>query len=68
MAPFCPTRFFVGFSVLSVYARINLSVGERVFSRIPRNRIRRNIGHILQYTILPTTVAEYYVNLFLHSL
>lgn len=59
---------FVGFSVLSVYARIDLSVGEKVFSRIPRNRIRRNVRHIAQYTILPTIVAAYYANLFLRSL
>ena len=60
--------FFVGFSVLSIYARINLRVGEKVFSRIPRNRIRRNVGHILQYTILPTIVAAYYSHLFSRSL
>ena len=59
--------FFIGFSMLSVYARINLSVGEKVFSRIPRNRIRRSIGHIVQYTILPTIVAAYYSHLFLRS-
>ncbi|MEO1283142.1 MAG: hypothetical protein AAFV69_15595 [Pseudomonadota bacterium] len=60
--------FFIGFSVLSVYARINLNVGEKVFSRIPRSRIRRNVGHILQYTILPTIVAAYYTHLFWGSL
>ena len=56
--------FFVGFSLISIFGRINLNFGEKVFSRVSRNRIRGDFGHIVAYTIIPTIVAGYYVYLF----
>lgn len=52
--------FLLIISMVSLYGRINLAFGARVFSRIPVAKIRKNIPHIIQYTIIPLIVTAYY--------
>lgn len=52
--------FFLSFSIVSVYGRININFGNKIFSRIPKDQIRTNLFHIFQYTIIPVLVTVYY--------
>lgn len=59
--------FLVGFSIVSVYGRIDLGFGAKAFSRIPRHRLRSDVGHIVQYTVIPViTTIGFLVLLYLH--
>lgn len=55
--------FLVAYSVVAIYGRINLEFGAKVFSTIPPEEIRTNIGHIFQYTIIPIIVTIGYLSL-----
>ena len=48
--------FLTVFSLISIYGRINLAFGKRVFSRIEPEEIRSNVGHIIEYTVVPVIV------------
>ncbi len=57
--------FLVVYSILSVYGRMNPSVGKKLFSKIPKSEIRTNKLHILSYTVVPIIVTlGYFVLLF----
>lgn len=49
------------FSILSIYGRINVAVGAKVFSKIPADEIRSNIPHIIGYTVIPVIVTIGYL-------
>lgn len=49
------------YSFAAIYGRLNLDFGAKVFSKIPRDEIKTNMGHILRYTILPTLVTIGYL-------
>ncbi len=51
----------VAYSVVSVYGRLNTAFGARVFSRVPKERIRSDAAHIFKYTIVPLIVTCGYV-------
>jgi hypothetical protein len=55
--------FFTSFSVISVYGRINTNV----FSRIPPDRVRKDVGHIVKYTVVPIFITICYLMLFLKA-
>ena len=56
------------FALLSLWGRFNLNVGEKIFSRLRREEIRTNWGHIVNYTIAPLFVAIVVLILFLLTL
>lgn len=58
----------VAFSLASLYGRINTRFGAKVFSRVEESQIRRNVGHILQYTVVPIIVTAAFVALLVASL
>ncbi len=60
--------FFVLFSFLSIYGRLNLNVGSKLFARIPRQQIRTNLWHISTYTVIPVVITAVYCGLFLRWL
>ncbi len=51
----------VSFALASIYGRINPDFGIKIFSRIPKENIRSNIGHIIQYTVMPIVVTIVYL-------
>jgi|688.fasta_scaffold2005835_1 hypothetical protein len=55
--------FLVAYSVVAIYGRINVEFGAKVFSKIPPEQIRTNMGHIFQYTIVPVIVTIGYITL-----
>jgi len=59
--------FFISFTMISVYARININAGKIIFSRIPPNRIRKDAGHILKYTLVPIFFTACYFILFIKA-
>jgi hypothetical protein len=48
--------FLTAFAVATIYGRIDPAIGRRLFSRIPTEEIRTNVGHIIQYTVIPVIV------------
>ncbi len=57
--------FLVVYSILSVYGRMNPSVGRKLFSKIPESEIKTNKLHILSYTVVPVFVTlGYFILLF----
>jgi len=57
--------WFVGMSILSVYARINTKFGAKIFTKVPENELRTNMWHITEYTIIPIIVTIFYLVLVL---
>ena len=55
--------FLVVYSILSVWERINLKHGAKMFSRVPPSKVRSAWGHIIQYTIIPIAVTVWYCRL-----
>ncbi|MEM7501800.1 MAG: hypothetical protein AAF417_07135 [Pseudomonadota bacterium] len=53
----------VAYSFVSVYGRFNLQFGAKAFSKIPKNEIRKNKAHIVQYTVIPLLVTVGYLGL-----
>ena len=53
--------FLVVYSIVSIYGRINVNFGAKVFSKIPPNEIRTNQGHILAYTGIPLALTIGYL-------
>jgi len=51
------------FSLLSLYGRLDLRVGSRLFKKIPDHEIRSNWSHIVLYTILPLVLTVFYYSL-----
>lgn len=51
----------VAFSFVTIYGRINLNFGSKAFSKIPREEIRSNLGHIINYTVVPVIVTIGYL-------
>ncbi len=49
------------YSLASLYARINLRFGRKMYRRANRYRLRRDPLHILRYTILPLAITYAYV-------
>ena len=49
------------FSCVSLYGRINLEFGEKIFAKIPKQKIRSNVGHIFMYTVSPIGVTIGYI-------
>lgn len=47
----------VVYSVVATYGRINLDFGAKVFSRVPRERLRSDVFHITRYTVIPVVVT-----------
>ncbi len=48
------------FSLLSLYSRLDLRVGSRLFKKIPDHEIRTNWSHIIRYTIVPLILTVFY--------
>ena len=48
------------FSAASIYGRINVRFGTKVFSKVPPEDIRSNTGHIIGYTVIPVIVTVVY--------
>lgn len=59
--------FLVIYSILSVYGRINPSLGRKVFSKIPESEIRTNKPHIMGYTVIPVLVTIGYLILLINK-
>ncbi len=57
--------FLLLFTLGSVYARINLDFGEKFFSKVSRDEIRSNRGHMFQYTTIPAIATVGYFGLLL---
>jgi len=53
------------FSIVSIYGRINVKFGAKVFSKVPAEEIRTNIPHIIGYTVIPVIVTVVYLWLFI---
>lgn len=53
--------FLVSFSVVTVYGRMNVDFGAKVFSRVPKEEIRTDKGHIFEYTVVPVIVTAGYL-------
>lgn len=53
------------FCLVSVYGRINLEFGSKMFSRIPPSEIRMNWEHIIRYTVTPLILTLGYLYLLL---
>jgi len=53
------------FSIISIYGRINVNFGTKVFSKVPADQIRTNVPHIIGYTVLPCIVTVIYLYLFI---
>ena len=51
----------IAYSFVAVYGRFNLDFGAKAFSQIPRDEIRTNTGHVIQYTIIPVIVTVGYL-------
>ena len=51
----------VAYSFVAIYGRINTEFGAKAFSKIPEDEVRTNIGHILQYTVIPVIVTVVYL-------
>jgi len=51
------------FSLLSLYGRLDLRVGSRLFKKIPDHEIRTNWGHIIRYTVIPLILTVFYLTL-----
>ncbi len=49
------------YSIISIYGRIDVRFGARVFSKIPPNEIRSNQSHVFQYTGFPLAVTIGYL-------
>lgn len=55
----------LAYSILSIYGRVNVSVGKKIFSKVPEDQIRSNWVHIIGYTVVPVIVtAGYYLLLY----
>ncbi len=53
--------FLLLFSIASVVGRFSPAIGAKVFSRIPPERLRKDVGHILAYTVVPLLVTVGYL-------
>ncbi|MCG8590327.1 MAG: hypothetical protein MJE66_13645 [Proteobacteria bacterium] len=51
----------VAYSLVAIYGRIDLDFGAKAFSKIPRDQIRTNTAHIVQYTVVPLLVTIGYL-------
>ena len=51
----------IAFAVASVYGRLNPKFGAELFSKVPEEEIRSNVGHIIRYTVVPSVVCVLYV-------
>jgi hypothetical protein len=51
----------VVYAIVSLYARINVTFGARVFSKVPSDQIRTNVPHIIRYTVAPVIVTIGYL-------
>ncbi len=60
--------FFISFTAISIYSRINLKAGRVIFSRIPPERLRKDSKHIFRYTVIPIFFTACYLLLFLRCL
>lgn len=49
------------FSILSIYGRVDINVGAKLFSNVPKEEIRTNWFHIIRYTIIPVLITFGYV-------
>jgi len=47
-------------TVSSIYGRINVGFGNKIFSRASEETIRSDIGHIIQYTVIPVAATLVY--------
>ena len=50
----------LAYSILSIYGRVNVSVGKKIFSKVPEDQIRSNWVHIIGYTVVPVIVTVGY--------
>ena len=50
----------LAYSGLSIYGRVNVSVGKKIFSKVPEDQIRTNWVHIIGYTVVPVIVTVGY--------
>ena len=57
--------FLIGFTVLSIYGRVNTRFGGKIFSNVPESELQTNVGHIVQYTVIPAVVCVGYLVLLL---
>ena len=49
------------YSTVSLYGRINVKFGDKLFSKVASDRIRTNTSHILRYTLIPAIVTIGYL-------
>jgi hypothetical protein len=59
--------FFISFTSISVYGRINTNAGRIIFSRIPPDKIRKDVGHIIKYTLTPIFFTVCYFTIFIRA-
>lgn len=52
-------------SLASLYGRLDLSMGSRLFKQLPDHEIRTNWGHITLFTIVPLLLTVLYFSLLL---
>jgi len=60
-ARFAVAGALVLYSIVSVYGRIDVRFGAKVFSKIPPNEIRTNQSHVFAYTGVPLAVTVGYL-------
>lgn len=60
-AQFAIAAGLLAYSFVAIYGRMNVDFGAKVFSKVPRDQIRTNQVHILQYTIIPVAVTVAYL-------
>ena len=51
------------YTAISIYGRINVRVGQKVFSRVSAEELRSNMPHIIKYTVVPAVVCIGYIAL-----
>ena len=65
LASNCDRRFLIVYSIASVYGRLNVDFGSKIFSKVPKEEIRTNTAHIVRYTVGPVIAMIGYVALLL---
>jgi hypothetical protein len=60
-AQFAIAAGLLAYSFATIYGRMNVEFGAKLFSKVPRDQIRTNPAHILQYTIIPVGVTIGYL-------
>lgn len=56
--------FLVSYCLASIWGRIDLRFGAKIFSQVAPQHIRTDIWHIVMYTIIPVLLTTYYLSLF----